>query len=79
MATAPLMFAQEDVEFGRKPSIVNDFLYNNNVMQAETNIRMGRYMLSHFHIFSSDMSLRAHKNVLSHQVPFYDRKDLSST
>jgi hypothetical protein len=42
MATVPLMFAQEDVEFGGKASIINDFAYNNNVMQATTYVRMGR-------------------------------------
>jgi hypothetical protein len=47
MPTAPLIFAQEDVEFGGKSSIVNDFAYNNNVMQAATYIRMGRYI----HVF----------------------------
>lgn len=41
MATAPPMFAQENVEFGGKPGIMNDFAYNNNVMQAAVNIRMG--------------------------------------
>jgi hypothetical protein len=41
MTTVPLMFAQDDVEFGGKPGIINDFCYNNNVMQASTNIRMG--------------------------------------
>ncbi|GFG29763.1 hypothetical protein Cfor_03281 [Coptotermes formosanus] len=41
MATVPLMFAQEDVEFGGKASIINDFAYNNNVMQATTYVRMG--------------------------------------
>jgi type III secretory pathway component EscT len=42
MATVPLMFAQEDVEFGGKPGIINDFAYNNNVMQATMNVRLGR-------------------------------------
>jgi len=42
MATVPLMFAQEDVEFGGKSGIINDFAYNNNVMQASTNVRLGR-------------------------------------
>ncbi|XP_069674339.1 protein lifeguard 4-like [Periplaneta americana] len=41
MTTVPLMFAQEDVEFGGKPGIADDFAYNNNVMQASVNIRMG--------------------------------------
>lgn len=41
MATDPLMFAQDDLESGGKPWIVNDFSYNNNVMQAAVNIRMG--------------------------------------
>lgn len=41
MATVPLMFAQEDVEFGGKPGIIDDFAYNNNVMQAATNVRLG--------------------------------------
>jgi hypothetical protein len=44
MATVPLMFAQEDVEFGGKQGIINDFAYNNNVMQAATHVRMGRYI-----------------------------------
>ena len=44
MATAPLIFAQEDVEFGGKPGIINDFAYNNNVMQATINVRMGMYI-----------------------------------
>ncbi|CAG2056886.1 unnamed protein product [Timema podura] len=41
MTTIPLMFAQEDVEFGGKPGITDDFAYNNNVQQASLNIRMG--------------------------------------
>nr|CAD7406206.1 unnamed protein product [Timema cristinae] len=41
MATIPLIFAQEDVEFGGKPGITEDFAYNNNVQQASLNIRMG--------------------------------------
>lgn len=41
MATVPLMFAQEDVEYGGKPSITEDFAYNNNVLHATINIRMG--------------------------------------
>jgi len=49
------MFAQEDVEFGGKPGIINDFAYNNNVMQAATNVRLGRLHLfillfSHIHM-----------------------------
>ena len=53
MATVPLMFAQEDVEFGGKPGIINDFAYNNNVMQAATSVRLGRciYLFCYFHIF----------------------------
>nr|CAD7410224.1 unnamed protein product [Timema cristinae] len=41
MATIPLMFAEEDVEFGGKPGITEDFAYRNNVQQASLNIRMG--------------------------------------
>ncbi|XP_067007017.2 protein lifeguard 4 [Anabrus simplex] len=42
MASVPLMFAQEDVEFGGKASsITDDFAYNNNVLQASIYIRMG--------------------------------------
>lgn len=80
MATDPLMFAQDDLESGGKPWVVNDFSYNNNVMQAAANIRMGKYLhvFSHFHIFSSGKSVRAHKNILKHQVPFNDRRDYSN-
>nr|CAD7434447.1 unnamed protein product [Timema monikensis] len=42
MATIPLIFAQEDVEFGGKPGITEDFAYNNNVQQASLNIRMAK-------------------------------------
>nr|CAD7199028.1 unnamed protein product [Timema douglasi] len=41
MTTIPLIFAQEDVEFGGKPGITEDFAYNNNVQQSSLNIRMG--------------------------------------
>lgn len=81
MATVPLIPAQEDVEFGGKPWVTNDFSYNNNVMQAAANIRMGKYqrVFSHFHIFSSGKSVRAHKNILKQQVPLNDRRDCSNT
>ncbi|XP_049778879.1 protein lifeguard 4-like [Schistocerca nitens] len=41
MASIPLMFAQDDVEFGGKPVITEDFAYNNNVKQAGLKIRLG--------------------------------------
>jgi hypothetical protein len=52
---------QEDAESGGKSDIMNDFSYNNNVMQAAANIRMGTYIcvFSHFHIFSSGKSVKA--------------------
>lgn len=47
MATVPLMLIEEDVERGGKEhdihDIQNDFLYNNNVQNANINIRMGNY------------------------------------
>jgi hypothetical protein len=54
------MVAQEDVESGGKAGIMNDFAYNNNVMQAAINIRMGTYIyvFSHFHIFLSGKSVK---------------------
>jgi len=65
MATVPLMFAQEDVEFGGKPGIINDFAYNNNVMQAATNVRLGRciYLFCYFHIFLWCKSVSTDENV----------------
>lgn len=45
MTTTPLMLAEEDVENGGKEDsidgIQNDFAYNNNVHNADINIRMG--------------------------------------
>lgn len=41
MAGIPLMYAQEDVEFGGKPGILEDFAFNNNVKNASIRIRMG--------------------------------------
>lgn len=42
MAGIPLMYAQEDVEFGGKPGILEDFAFNNNVKNASIRIRMGK-------------------------------------
>jgi hypothetical protein len=81
MATDPLILAQDNVEFGGKSGIMNDFSYNNNVMQAAANIRMGKYVyvFCHLHIFSSGKSVRVHKNILKQQVRFNDRRDYNNT
>lgn len=79
MATDPLILAQENVEFGGKPGIMDDFSYNNNVMQATANIRMGRYIhvFSHFHIFSSGKSVRAHKIFQSNRFHLMTEKTVA--
>lgn len=48
MATIPLMYAEEDVEYGGKESISDDFAFNNNVAKAHINIRMGEQACGHF-------------------------------